>query len=788
MGLIETTLNYTLNRLYNFISYINLGDTINYYAKDYENNCISTIYGRDNRLYGLCLKVSSNLEKKFKMPSVEKDGKILVSIVRNDKNICNIYVFSEDIRTMTAIADRFNIKLLNPDELISALYSIFLIDTFKIEDKQIKNIFTTEENPHIDYDPLHIIFPQMIKNATINLLKTYIPYQAVSFQRSENYSIFDLLSLDWQGVLFFLIEFSENEVEKYLSSCKSNAKLMDSNYTKKFREMYKQENVEALRELYKDTAIVNSIAFVRNHIDINKIENEIKVKYEPRYLSMDKIASKTLLRARDRDFDFLVPREWATQLISTTIQEDALFYLKDRTDIHKKVDFAGLDIQDNFVNYTFKQSINPHALVLGTTGIGKSVSVLKMMAQIIDFDFEKKCASNLNEHRKIRYLNVGFCGGRIFEAIQLQAIKEEKNLMQKMDSNIGDLRFSLFDFDGDYPSEDEIKALIAFINLMLNFERASNSNKFTDLEETIFKECVMKACEEKKRIPTSITVKELKANHYNDYKNFIDDILREKDENGNPLYSEMTTLGKLSDKYKRFKRPVLRDVISILERITNETIRTDGERQAISTVKDKLGLLVINKIYSLYSNIDLKDNIPLYYAEFDRIKNHKKDFVAIAWLLTTCWFKVDKEIALQYMNRNEPKPDSYYFIDEAHNFLSHAVFKELLEIYAREMRKYGCHLFLITQSALDIDEKVANFFATKFFIFTDENKEVTYDELKYLNGNKDISPTDKKIFDKIDNAPNKNRVIYMKHNPGGTTALKLPELKQYSHFFTSYDF
>ena len=40
MGLIETTLNYTLNRLYNFISYINLGDTINYYAKDYENNCI----------------------------------------------------------------------------------------------------------------------------------------------------------------------------------------------------------------------------------------------------------------------------------------------------------------------------------------------------------------------------------------------------------------------------------------------------------------------------------------------------------------------------------------------------------------------------------------------------------------------------------------------------------------------------------------------------------------------------------------------------------------------------
>ena len=787
MGLIETSINFTLNRLYNFIAHINLGDTINYYSKDYENNCISTIYGKDNRLYGLCLKVSSNIEKTFFMSPVEKNGKVMVSIVKSRNNICNIYVFSEDFLTISAIADKFNIPLLNPDELISALYSVFLIDTFKIEEKQIKNVFTTEESPYIDYDPLHIIFPQMIKNATINLLKKYTPYQAVSFQRSEKYSAFDLLNIDWQGVLFFLIDFSSDEVDKYLRTCKNNAKLMDSNYTKKFQEMYKQENTEALQELYKDTALINSIAFVRDHIDMNKIENEIKVKYELRYLSMDKIASKTLLRARDRDFDFLVPREWATQLISTTIQENSMYYLKNRNDIHKKVDFCGLDIQNNFINYTFKQSTNPHALFLGTTGIGKSVSVLKIMSQIIDFDFETKTAHSLNEDRKIRFLNVGFTGGRIFEAIQLQGISEDKEIMQKMDSDIGNLRFSLFDFEKDYPSEDEIKGLIGFINLMLKAENASNSDQFSNQEESIFKECVLKACEEKIRIPSTITIKELKAKYYADYKRFIDKILNEKDENGNFLYNEMTTLGKLSDKYKRFKKPILQDILSILSVIKTDNMRTDSEKKAIEKVSDKLASLKLNKIYSLYSNIDLKNNTPLFYAEFDRIKEHKKDFIAIAWLLITCWFKVDKEKAIKQMNAGLPKPDSYYFIDEAHNFLKHPIFADLLEIYAREMRKYGCHLILITQSALDINDKVANFFATKFFIFTDQEKGATYEELKYLNGNKEINPKEKVIFDKIENAVNQNRTIYTKHT-GGVSGIKLPALEEYSHFFLNYDF
>lgn len=793
MSLASNAINIVLNKLYSFISYVNLGDTINYYKKDYDDNSISITYSHNTPLYALCLEQSSNLEKKFDMRETDSGGKILVSILKHN-GINKIYLFSDDKLTMLNIADKFEISLLSPDEIISALYSVFLVDCFKINDKKVENIYTNNGDESIfNYEPLHIVFPQMLKNATANLLRKYEPYQATIFSNRAEYSVFDLLCANWQGVIFYLLEFSKKEVSTFINNCTTSAKLMDSYFTKHYSEIKLAKNQEALNELYNGTVVINSIAFVRNDIDINKIENTTGVKYEPRYLSMDKIASKTLFRARDRELDFLVPRAWATQLISTTIQQDSYSQICHKGDIFHKVDFCGTDMQDGFFNYTFKQNLNPHALIFGTTGSGKSRSMLNILTQIMDFNFRTLRANSLNQNRKIRYCNVGYTGGRIFEAIEQQSKKDGSNLIQKMDSDIGKLRFSLFDFEADIPSEDELKAVTGFINLMLSFEYDKNNPNTTTLsniETMIFRECVIKACNDKIENPSQISISELylEPEIYADYKVFIDEILSSaKSKNEKIELAHNTLICDLPDKYKRFKRPILADIISILDSIKDDVAKTDGERSAIGTLKDKLSLFSQNKIFSTYSNVDLRDNTPLFYAEFETIKNDSKSFVAIAWLLITTWVKVDKQKALEKMNKNEPKPDSYYIIDEAHNFLKHEVFADLLEVYAREMRKFGCHLILLTQDPTDLPIKTASFFDTRCFIFSQNDKENTYNGLVSLNGGKELKPNAKKIYDKIENQQNKNRTIFMTHS-GGASAFKLPEMNGYEHFFTSYNF
>lgn len=783
MGLLQNTSDFVLNKIYKFISYINLSDTINYFEKNYDENYITTTSDGKTRLYGICLETTSNLVKSFELKRGDKDSRVLLTILKKD-GVAKIYVFATNNLILLDIADRFNAKLLNPDRLISALYSIFLIDIFEVENKRAINIYEKTENIAIDNDPLHIIFPQMIKNATANLLRYYQPYQAVNFSKPPKYSVINLLNTDWEGVLYFMLDFSSDEVKNLLARYERNAKLMDAKYLKKIRELKRVENSEALQEIYSQTAVINSIALVKNHVQLHNIETQLRIKYEPRYLNTDRILPKTLLRSRDVDFDFLAPRQWVTQLFSSALQKDAL-ELANLDGKYPIVDFCGTDIQGNFVNYTFKQSLNPHCLVFGTTGSGKSVAVLKILAQLIDFDFKTKRANSLSKTRKIRYSNVGFTGGRIFKAIEEQSKSEKSNLMQKMDSNIGNLRFSLFEFDDDMPNEDEIQSLLAFLNLLLGFEEKENS--LTEIEKSIFREALNITCDEYKKYGTTVTILELKTKFEQDYSGIVDEILDEKDEHGNFLYNEITVLSDLSDKYKRFKHPTLGDLISVVRRLGNAITKTEEEQKASSTLQSKLNQLAKNRLYSYYSNVDLKSNTPLYYAEFDRIKEFTKEFVTIGWLLITSWFKRDKEEAIKCLNKGEKRPDSFYIIDEAHNFLKQPKFKDLFDVWGREMRKYGCHLILMTQSARDIGVETADFFATKFFIFSNNNKGETYQQLLYLNGGKELDEDEKHIFDMIDNPTTQNRILFMRHT-GGTTAFTLPALKEYGEFFQPFDF
>ena len=94
---------------------------------------------------------------------------------------------------------------------------------------------------------------------------------------------------------------------------------------------------------------------------------------------------------------------------------------------------------------------------------------------------------------------------------------------------------------------------------------------------------------------------------------------------------------------------------------------------------------------------------------------------------------------MKQQNADLPRPDAFYFIEEAHNFFNIPVFSKLLDTFAREVRKYGIHLILITQSTGDVDQEFAELFSTRCFLFKMKDKDVAYAGVKSVNGNKDLS-------------------------------------------------
>ena len=801
---LEKLTNFLLSKILKFVAYANTNDTINFYSKNYTENYI-TIAPEDNentRLYGLSLETSSNCEHKFEMRSIDYNGEVILAYLKHE-GVNKIYLYTQNPEIIKTIASDFDINLLNPDEILASLYSVFLIDCFREENKQIINIYEARKDyTFIDNDPLYAIFPQMIKNATANLLRNYEPYQAVSYQYGTTFSVRDMMSAKWEGVVFVMIDFAREGASDLIFKFERNAKFVDSAFLKEIRNLKSAKNAETLDEIYSNTAVINSIAFVRNKTDIDNLEKATKIKYEVRYIGIEKIAARTMIRIRDRDFDFLCARKWASQFIATAIQRDALTYLKGVKNYYPHVDFKGMDFQGGFINYTFRQALAPHALFFGTTRSGKSTAVLKILCQIIDFDFDTLTAKSLSTKRKIRYFNVGYTGGRIFKAIYEQSRRDEKRgkpaLMQKVADNINDLHFSLFDFDSEIPTTAEVRELIVFLNLMLGFDANKNNNTYINkTEESMISEAVNNVCRrqaslynengdtrESEENPLTIGIIQRKWDGL--YADIAQQMLSETDEAGRIKYTINTRISQVSEpKYRMFRKPILSDIIGELEVLEKSVTKKSNEKQACASAIGKLNVLAQNKIYSLYSNVNLKDNTPLYYSELDKIKKDPEQFVAIGWLLMKSCLKIDFQEAIKAANQGLPKPDTYYFFDEGHNFTKQETFKDAFDLLAREAAKFGCHIIFLSQSGRDIEPKVANFFPTQAFLFVNSNKGVTKSEIEYLDEGKALEGDALTLFNKIDNRPESNRTLYMRHT-GGISLFQLPAYEDKSEYFDVY--
>ncbi|WP_172198884.1 ATP-binding protein [Campylobacter sp. RM16188] len=779
-----------LLKIFGYFSKMNLEKTINYFSINGDDNSISLTPNNAIRLYAIKLETRSNrtirtydFEGFCNDIKHDKDGtEVMLSFVKQ-RNVEAIYLFTSSKKIALAMSKKFETKLLESYEILSALYHIFLLDVFEIKGRRIYNKYNDIKHTQ-DIDLLYKQFPSLISIAADNMLQKYTPYQITAFKDREDFSIINLFRTEWYGVCHLFFDFSSSKANGRLALLEQGAKLGDSSYLKEYNSFVNNpENKESVIRLREHCFIGHGIFFLEDRAVTSSFQDALGVVAEERYYSMDKILPRTLLLTRDIDFDILMENKNIGKYFSTSLCKECLKDVEDKGEVILKPDFFGTDINGNFFNFMFKGNSSPHALIFGTTGAGKSVAALKMLTQIIDYDFENKVARDLHSERKIRYINVGYTGGRIFENIKKNST--DKKIIEIIPSSVSNLRFNLFDFeDMNNPTEEEQSMFVNFINLILDVSSSDTERTLSGSEENALWNSVLKMIAEKRY--ANLSLGEIQGSYPRVYDEIIEEILNIKDENGQPKFSLRTKADELPSEYERFKKPILADLINTVIAGMNDMNKTSLEKTVYQTLKQKLENIKNIAAFAYFNNVVVRDNYPAYYVDFDKIKDDRKSFVAIGWLLIKNWFKYDKMQALKAFNNNERRPDSFYFVEEAHNFLKIPVFEDLIKTFAKEVRKYGVHLVLITQSVSDITPGLAELFSTKCFLFKELDKGNAQQGVIIVNGNAELDPSSQEVFDKIKDDADDDRTIFMMHS-NGVNAFKLPRYKQYQNLFLPYD-
>ena len=576
-------------KVFGYFSKVKLSKTIDFFEMDYETNSISLDINGRQRLYALKLETGSNEIVKIEnfaqftnqiRHDKDRQTEVMISFVKQD-NIEAIYVFTLDRGIAEEIALSFSIQLLPPPEILTALYHIFLLDVYLENDKRSINKYNDVEYSE-DIDLLYKKFPSLIAIASDSILNKYTPYQITGFKGSSHFSVLELFRTEWNGVCNLFFDFSTHKTKGQIELMQRAAKFGDSITNKALNKLRKDpENKEAIEEIENKCFVANGMFFLKEQKTASAFQSIMGISAEERFLLVDKLLPKTLLMARDIDFDIIVHQDIISKFFQTSLCRDCLAKpLKDEAEnlkhgvgsnVFLKVDFYGRDINNNFFNCMLKGNSSPHMLIFGTTGAGKSVAALKMAAQIIGYDFETGKANDLNENRKIRYINVGYTGGRIFDSIRKNNNTPEKKMIEIVPPDVSKLRFSLFDFDDiSRPTEEEWLMFRDFINLMLTVsggpDKALDPLEEAALKTSLYRMLQLKGEADEGGYPL-LTLREIRNNqtYGKSYEGIIDEILKIKDENGNPKYNERTRADELPPEYNRFARPILNDLVNAIK-------------------------------------------------------------------------------------------------------------------------------------------------------------------------------------------------------------------------------
>lgn len=734
----ENTVCQMINKVFgkalSFMLNMNLNKTINvFHINKYS---LGLDFANNNQLYCTRLINKSNIYKEYDnfnqlQDSVKFSTNSKAYLYFTKKGLHQaIYIFSLNEDIVRQVAKDFGTKLLVGEKIIEALHDVFMIP-----EREIKNNSYINTEYFNELDVLYKQLPQRIAIASDNIFKKYNIYQGVSYQLNHNFNPVTFFNKKWNGVFCLMIDFGAASIRRHLKLKKDDTALGDKKLNVATKKLIEDTDMKDLYdEMLNKTVLVNSMLFIDNTDEISALSNELKISFQENYLTSPKILPRTLINSRDATFDLITPSTNISKYFISTHKEITVKAERKRNGIP---DFYGRDINGAFVNYAYYgENGNPHSIMIGSPGSGKSVAVCKIVSNVTGLDLENMKINYL-DNVKVKFCDVGYTAGGLFE--KLRDIKPEA--VQVLDSRIENLKFSLFDIDKQKNGKADIadvKFTAYFINTILE---VSNTQILSQLEE----EKLITAIEEiiETNYFLDLTLLEV-------YNLGLEEEVERMYEMG---YSSNNHISDLKEKeFDKFRKPTLSTLISYLQHTKSRTDLSESQKAVYSSLILKMQGLLSCHNFSTFSNVELKQNFPLQYIDFDKIKEDKKLFTSSFWMLFKKWYKKDKEEAMAELNKGKIPKTSYYVVEEAHNFFSIPSFKQLLEVATREARKYHIYLIFISQKIEDIPNEIFSSIGTRMLFFAPEKKAETKRAIENKIGGEEYRMPNEEanVFNKIE--------------------------------------
>jgi len=698
-----------------------------------ENSVWFDMVGR-NVLYGVEIQNSSNHEKKFnnfdnliKEIRHSSDGEIYVAFVSRELNK-TVYVFAYSQDNLSSLSSYYNTPLMSGGEIVNAIFNIYHASSSTItEDNRI--VDSEEEIQSFVPRSTELInnkFKAIIQASTSKNLIDGKMYQGKSFAGKEQLSIVQLFNMNWNGTFMVRFDFRASSTTFLLKKYQTIAKYGDKDFAEICDGILNGKDKELGDEITQNVCISNAILYLNNDSleKLASISNSLGISFIENNLTGSSIMAHSLFMERDYDFDSLISLDVAKKFFITAkkkrVSNKAFSY------------FWGEDICGDFISYNFKEaSSSPHTIMIGRNGSGKSRQVIRMVEQMIGLNKERTHASRLGKI-KIRYGDVGYTSGRLLETLA----KHHPEQVSITSADINDLRFSLFDIEvkNGKVSIEEMDYMINIMNFAL---QTKDEDILSGTEEDFLR---------------TVTTRLLLSNSF---VNYPISILLEKD-GYSELYAEILKDGynpdtaqfsSLSDKYSHLKKPILSDIITALETEKNKMEYNAIDKDILERLSVKIRALKSYYFLDFHSNKINENDVDFAHIDFDSLKDTPSSFTVIYWMLMKRWIKMLKESAKKQLRDMKEPIDTFFIVEEAHNFFDYPVFAKMLKTASKELRKYGGKLIFISQQLSDIPEPIAKEMGTKIFVTDPSEKAALKEDISKIF--KAISQEDSTVLDAI---------------------------------------
>ena len=722
-----------------------------------ESNAIR-INKKQSKLY--CIELTSGgttanylsnqkVDNLFESFAFTGNGRLYQAYLKKGKMQRNL-IFSNNVDLLFLIVKGVDGFFLEDDEIVNVLYDLFLGNNYDVKEKELHSLFSMTKE--LNYNSISHSFNGFVKEAIYMNMKKMQVYRSYRFKNRKNaVNLSHLFSLDFDGVVWTVLDFNKNNVNYLLSEKKSQAKT-DGN-DKELKELHKAYNADDVQ-----LAIANSSIFLLKG-DVNivpEISNSLGIDYSLKEISLQnaKYLKNTPLVLRDSYFDSLITKDFLYNYFSC---------------VHKgsvpDANFYGTDINGAFWNFRFdrttKHNSNKNAdfLILGVKGSGKTTFTNGILAQTFNYGMSEDRLYRIGDTKKgmdenkLRHFDIKKSGMVLAKLIK----KEYSENVAFINTSLDEFNYNPVNISSRLENgiiridQNELTLNILLLSIVLEAK-----NKIKEGAGLLASEQALL-----KMIITEIYEKE----------DFECDYILALADNNKETYSKLLELGykdvdSISDiTHKGFdflKVPTLQTVYKKIGVISKEGMNENMQQVALS-LENKIKTILSIGIFSGLDRIDYAD-ANFLHIDFDPIKD-LDEYVPIFLSLFLKLYRMDKLNQVELLDKDIERPYITYVFEEAKNVLSQESFEDFIAKFINEARSYRIKVGFTTQLISHVPAHIFTQVENKFLLFPGKNKRtLLIDEITA------VAKMDDKTIELMHKTPEFGIVLWNEH---GSSSFKL---------------